>query len=113
MTTTDTPSAAGPYTTPGEVFASTEEHYLRHRPGYPPVLLDFLARLAAGRVMDLGSGPGLVARELARRGCEVLAVDPNPRMLEIGRSSAAAGSSFVTLARRCHRTAPEVATASV
>lgn len=80
---------AGPYESPEVLFASTERYYLRFRPGYPAVLLDYLAACAAGRVLDLGSGPGVVARELARRGCAVLALDPNPRMLKVGRAAAA------------------------
>jgi SAM-dependent methyltransferase len=41
------------------------------------------ARVAAGtRVLDLGTGPGIVAAEAARRGATVSAVDADPAMAE-------------------------------
>lgn len=42
------------------------------------------------RLLDLGSGPGLYAIRLARRGVEVLAVDVAPLLLEHLRAAAAA-----------------------
>lgn len=40
------------------------------------------------RVLDAGCGTGRVARELARRGCEVLGVDSDPSMLDVARAQA-------------------------
>src|SRR3954452_10575594 len=36
-------------------------------------------------VLDVGSGTGIVARQLAARGCRVLGLEPDPRMAEIAR----------------------------
>jgi ubiquinone/menaquinone biosynthesis C-methylase UbiE len=45
-----------------------------------------LAAVAPGdRVVDVGCGPGGAAREAARRGAAVTAVDPSPLMLRLGR----------------------------
>jgi demethylmenaquinone methyltransferase / 2-methoxy-6-polyprenyl-1,4-benzoquinol methylase len=42
---------------------------------------------AGSLVLDVASGTGLVARELARRGYRVLALDPSEEMLRSGRPS--------------------------
>lgn len=59
-----------------------------HRPDYPQSLCDRLLGLMprAGRVLDLGCGPGKLARALAARVDEVLAVDPSPAMLRLART---------------------------
>lgn len=58
------------------------------RPDYPPglyqTLLDKMP--ARRRVLDLGSGPGKIARALAHHVGEVLAVDPSAAMLSLGKS---------------------------
>jgi ubiquinone/menaquinone biosynthesis C-methylase UbiE len=38
-----------------------------------------------GRVLDVGCGPGVMAAEIAKRGCKFWGVDPSLNMLEIGR----------------------------
>jgi SAM-dependent methyltransferase len=60
-------------------FGKTADDYARHRAGYPPRFYDELARHGVGRagqrVVDLGTGTGVVARALAARGCAVTGVD--------------------------------------
>jgi len=48
--------------------------------------LDLAARTRASRIVDIGCGTGLLACELARRGCRVTGVDPSPAMLDLARS---------------------------
>jgi len=49
-------------------------------------------------VADVGTGTGILARELAALGCAVVAVDHSPRMLEAARNNlAAAGAAGVEL----------------
>ena len=57
-----------------------------HRPDYPVALYDALLALMPGRarVLDLGTGPGKIARALASHVDEVVAVDPSPAMLKLG-----------------------------
>lgn len=48
-------------------------------------------RLTAGiamrsRALEIGCGTGALARMLARRGANVTAIDPSPRMIELARS---------------------------
>jgi len=68
--------------------------YDRYRPTYPQALFDYVAaRLALptdAHVADLGSGTGKAARQMARRGWQVTAIEPGEGMLEVLRARAAA-----------------------
>jgi SAM-dependent methyltransferase len=59
-----------------------------HRPDYPAALHARLLELAPGRarLVDLGCGPGQLARALAPQFDEVLAVDPSAAMLRLGQA---------------------------
>jgi SAM-dependent methyltransferase len=65
-------------------FDDRAEAYARHRPGYPPAALDWLAEslpLRPGeRVADVGCGTGLFARLLLAHGVTVLGVEPSAPM---------------------------------
>lgn len=58
-----------------------------HRPPYPDALHARLVELMPepGRVLDLGCGPGKLARALAPHVAEVIAVDPSAAMLDLAR----------------------------
>lgn len=65
-------------------FTGLADLYARCRPGYPPEVVDFiLARcgLQPGSVLiDVGSGTGIASRLFARRGLQVIGIEPNPDM---------------------------------
>jgi SAM-dependent methyltransferase len=70
-------------------WGKTAADYAVHRHGFPKT---FYARLAALdvirpglQVVDLGTGTGTVARELAQRGCNVIGIDLSDAMLEHAR----------------------------
>ncbi len=69
---------------PTRRFTDRVDAYVKHRPGYPPELLDALRReanLGPGcRVADIGSGTGIFASLLLDAGCAVFAVEPNDAM---------------------------------
>ena len=67
-----------------ERFSDRVENYVRFRPGYPD---DLVAALFAGpdkagaaTIADIGSGTGILTRELLERDARVYAVEPNAAM---------------------------------
>ncbi|GAA3167427.1 class I SAM-dependent methyltransferase [Streptomyces ramulosus] len=79
--------------TPSEIFASAAPYYARYQPHYPPELYESIsenfALNDARTALDLGCGPGTLALPLSRRVGRVIAVDPEPGMLEQGKRLAA------------------------
>ncbi len=78
---------------PPDLFSGTAKFYARYRVPYPEKLLeDMCARAEVserGRLLDLASGPGRLALPLSPRFSEVLAVDQEPEMVEVGQQEAA------------------------
>lgn len=59
-------------------FGLRSDDYARHRPGYPDSFFDRIetfVKLDGLSAVDLGTGPGIVAIELALRGSSVIGVD--------------------------------------
>ncbi|QSQ11541.1 class I SAM-dependent methyltransferase [Myxococcus landrumensis] len=73
-------------------FGRTSTDYTRHRAGFPDSFFDRLVRenvLRPGlRTVDVGTGTGVVARGLARKGCSVIGLDVSASMLEGARQLA-------------------------
>ncbi len=71
-------------------FGKTADDYGRHRAGFPDSIFERLAAFGIGapgqRVVDLGTGTGTLARGFARRGCEVVGLDPAAPMLDTARA---------------------------
>ncbi|MGH8316503.1 MAG: class I SAM-dependent methyltransferase [Steroidobacteraceae bacterium] len=82
-------------------FQSTVPFYARYRLGYPARLIVRViahARLRAGDpVLDLGTGPGLLAVPFAAAGMRVTAADPEPAMLQAAGEAARAAGVTLTL----------------
>jgi SAM-dependent methyltransferase len=82
-----------PWNLAADAFSGAAEAYARYRPPYPSALLrDLLERAAVGAggtLLDLASGPGRVALDLAPAFATVLAVDLEPEMVQVGRAEAA------------------------
>ena len=74
-------------------FQSAAAHYLAGRPPYPEALIERVVQMTGltrqDRVLDLGCGPGQLARAFAAHVAEAVAMDPEPRMLAIAREQAA------------------------
>ena len=72
-------------TVSGTNFGRAAEDYGTFRAGFPASIFNRLAAfnvgLPAHTVIDLGTGTGTLARGFALRGCKVIGVDPDPRML--------------------------------
>ena len=75
-------------------WSRTSADYAAHRPGPPSRLFDLLQALGIGRpgqrLLDLGTGTGLVAREFARRGVRASGIDVAPGQIAAAREAALA-----------------------
>jgi len=68
--------------------------YARHRPGFPPRLVELVQERGAlpkapADALDLGTGTGTLARWWARQDFRVTGLDPDARMLEAAEASTA------------------------
>ncbi|MDL4776825.1 MULTISPECIES: class I SAM-dependent methyltransferase [Thermomonosporaceae] len=69
-----------------EGFGADAGRYDRARPTYPVDLVERVIAASPGSdVLDVGCGTGISARLFAAAGCQVLGVDPDPRMAELAR----------------------------
>lgn len=82
-------------------FQSTVPFYTRYRLGYPPRLIGRVTELTGmtegDAVLDLGTGPGLLAIPFAMAGMRVTAADPEPTMLVAAGEAARAAGVTLTL----------------
>jgi SAM-dependent methyltransferase len=83
---------------PTKRFSSRVSYYVRARPGYPPGLIDLLARQVGlkptDRIADVGSGTGLLARVFLDHGNVVFGVEPNAEMRAAGEQQLAGYERF-------------------
>jgi SAM-dependent methyltransferase len=67
-------------------FSNRVENYVKYRPTYPPAVLDlFKSKMGLTResiMADVGSGPGISARQFLENGNMVYCVEPNDAMRE-------------------------------
>lgn len=81
------------YSTRGtmSLFTGTTEHYRQYRPGLPEAVASVLANATTpgnpSRLLDLGTGTGLVVQALLNRFDDIIAIDPDPTMLAATESS--------------------------
>jgi SAM-dependent methyltransferase len=70
-------------------FGAAAADYARFRAGFPDSLFDRLAAFGIGAsgetVVDVGTGTGTLARGFAQRGCKVIGIDPDDRLLDQAR----------------------------
>jgi SAM-dependent methyltransferase len=68
-------------------YGRAAEDYGRYRQGFPGEFFSRLQKMRVGlpgqRLLDLGTGTGLMAREFARRGCLVTGADFSARLLSV------------------------------
>src|SRR5690242_3966902 len=92
-------------------FASTVELYEKYRPPYPANFFQAVAeRLRLSKqhaLIDLGTGPGLLALGFAPYVGRVTGVDPEPDMLAAARAAAGRAGVPLTLIEGCAEDLPE------
>lgn len=95
-------------TDPTQRFTTRAEDYARHRPHYPPAVLDILREecglLPAHVIADVGSGTGLLTVLLLRNGNRVYAVEPNDAMRRAAERDLRDFPSFVSIVGRAEDT---------
>ncbi len=73
----------------GRVFNEIAEEYDRHRPAYPDALIDRACEVAAlapgAKVLEIGCGTGQLTRSLLERGLRVTAVEPGDQLIALAR----------------------------
>jgi SAM-dependent methyltransferase len=71
-------------------YGAAAADYGQFRQGFPVEFFHRLQKLEVGvtgqRVLDVGTGTGLLARDFARRGCRVTGIDPSSAMLAVAES---------------------------
>ena len=67
-------------------FGSVAEDYDRFRPGPPMSAVEWILPSPGGVAADIGAGTGALTRNIAKRTDDVIAVEPDGRMLEVLRS---------------------------
>jgi 16S rRNA A1518/A1519 N6-dimethyltransferase RsmA/KsgA/DIM1 with predicted DNA glycosylase/AP lyase activity len=69
---------------PTDKFSGKADLYTKSRPSYPNEYIDYLLSVNSlnetSRVADMGSGTGILTRQLLERGISVIAVEPNDDM---------------------------------
>src|SRR6478672_13220809 len=82
-------------------FATTVPLYEKFRPPYPPEFFRAVSRRSGlrkeHRLIDLGTGPGLLALGFAPYVGRIVGVDPEPAMLAAAKSAAERASQAFTL----------------
>src|ERR1700761_8995793 len=71
-----------------ESFGTDPERYDRARPRYPAAMVERIVAASPGpRVVDVGTGTGIAARQFQAAGCRVLGVEIDARMAAWARQS--------------------------
>ncbi|HEY1828472.1 MAG TPA: class I SAM-dependent methyltransferase [Acidimicrobiales bacterium] len=66
-------------------FGEAADDYDEYRPTYPDEMVQRLLSDGPVHVLDVGCGTGITTRLFAACGCEVLGVEPDPRMAAVAR----------------------------
>jgi SAM-dependent methyltransferase len=74
-------------------FEDTAQDYHIARPGYPAGMYNDIVRFcklgSSTRVLEIGAGTGIATKELARFGCDIVAVEPGEKLSAIARQELA------------------------
>jgi len=96
------------------LFAGAARYYARYRPKYPQSVFDFLVQRfkldRTSRVLDLGCGTGNASLPLARIVGEIVAMDPDPEMIETGRELASGVANIRWLNKGSRDLGPDLGT---
>lgn len=82
-------------------FSTRVANYVKYRPGYPNLLIDFFKQETilsdSSIVADIGSGTGLSAQLFVNNGNKIFGVEPNEEMRLAGENSFKNNSNFISI----------------
>jgi SAM-dependent methyltransferase len=73
-------------------FSEVGDHYDQGRPSYPSALVDDVLEMSdpgESRVLEVGAGTGQATEQFARRGVEIVAIEPSASMAALARDRCA------------------------
>jgi len=86
---------------PTDKFTDKAEVYAKYRPSYPHEYIEYLITEAGlnedGIIADIGSGTGILSRQLIERGFTVIGVEPNDDMRSVAEQSLKLDSRFISI----------------
>lgn len=84
-----------------EKFTGKATIYERYRPEYPKEFIDYLfSELGFSKnttIADIGSGTGILSKQLLEKGSRVMCVEPNENMRQIAERSLSTYSNFISI----------------
>jgi SAM-dependent methyltransferase len=93
----------------GTLFDEIADGYDRHRPAYPDALIDRACEVAAlapgARVLEIGCGTGQLTRSLLARGLRVVAVEPGEQLIARARDQLAGAGELQFISARLEEAA--------
>lgn len=84
-----------------EKFTRKADLYAKYRPGYPQEFINYLCNNVGlgsnSNVADIGSGTGILSKQLLDAGCRVFCVEPNDNMRQIAENNLKGYSKFLSV----------------
>lgn len=93
---------------PTKRFSNRVENYVRYRPSYPDAIVPFLESTLhlqnVQRIADIGSGTGLFAEILLKKGYRVTCIEPNEEMRQAAEKKLNHYAGFTSRQHRAEQT---------
>ncbi len=93
---------------PTERFSDRVNNYVRYRPSYPEMMIDTLIQQCALnpilRMAEIGSGTGILTRQLLDRQLRIVAVEPNASMRSYAEAQLSNRDGFISVAATAEAT---------
>lgn len=86
---------------PKKRFSSRVKNYVKYRPGYPSLIIDFLKEnnilKESSVIADIGSGTGILSELFLKNGNKVYAIEPNPDMRKSAERLISKYDNFISI----------------
>lgn len=82
-------------------FSNRVENYIKYRPGYPKVAIDFLLKKLGlniqSKIAEIGSGTGIFTKQIINSVGKIYAVEPNKELREAAEKSLNQFNNFISV----------------